>query len=189
MGQVIVKMRKTVYFITGNKSKFKEAKLILNGHINLVQKDLKLNETRTLDQEQVVLEKAKQAFQKLKKPVLVDDTGIYFEAYKNFPGTYTKTLFQSLGFKGVERLLNGNRKAQFKTLVCYTDGKNTKVFSGVWKGKIARKISRMFNPDWEYNSIFIPAGCKRPLSEISFSERSKKSHRRKAFNKLMRHLK
>ena len=181
-------MRK-IHFITGNKSKFKEAKLILSD-ITLIQKDLKLTEPKTLNQEEVVLEKAKQAFKKLRKPVLVDDTGIYFEEFKSFPGTYTKTLFKAIGFKGVERLLkNANRKAHFKTLLCYKDKKTTKIFEGIWKGKIISNISKMFNPDWEYNSIFIPKNFKKPLSEISLEERAKHSHRKKAFNSFIKYLK
>ena len=43
--------------------------------------------------EKVVLEKARTAFKKLKKPLIVDDTAIYFEEYKNFPGTYTNSVF------------------------------------------------------------------------------------------------
>jgi len=183
-------MKRKIYFITGNKSKFKEAKILLgNLNIDLVQKDLGLNEIKTLDQETVVLEKARQAFKKLKKPVLVDDTAIYFENYRNFPGTYTKTLFQSIGFEGVERLLKGvNKKAYFKTLICYKDNNVTKVFSGTWKGKIVNQISKMFNPDWQYNSVFIPAGFKKPLSEIPLEERAKNSHRKKALDSLKKYF-
>lgn len=183
-------MNRRIYFITGNKSKFEEAKLLLkNLNINMVQKDLKLDEIKTLDQEKVLLEKAKQAFKKLNKPVLVDDTAIYFENYENFPGTYTKSLFKSIGFEGVERLLkNVDRKAYFRTLVCYKDSKTTKIFSGTWNGKIVAQISKMFNPDWQYNSVFIPNGFKKPLSEINLEERAKQSHRKKAFDSLIKYL-
>jgi XTP/dITP diphosphohydrolase len=183
-------MKRNIYFITGNKSKFKEAKLLLdNTNANLVQKDLKLKEIKTLDQNKVVLEKARQAFKKLKKPVLVDDTAIYFEEHEAFPGTYTKYLFRSIGFKGVEKLLRGsNRNSYFQTLICYKDHKITKVFSGVWKGKIINQISKKFNPDWQYNSIFVPVDFKKPLSEIPLEERAKKSHRKKAFDTLIKYL-
>ncbi|MBI5149056.1 non-canonical purine NTP pyrophosphatase [Candidatus Pacearchaeota archaeon] len=179
---------KQVYFITENESKFKEARLILQ-NIKLVMKDLKLEEPKTLDQEQVVKNKAEQAFQKLKKPVIVDDTGIYFSEYKIFPGTYTKTLFQAIGFKGVEKLLDkANRDAYFKTIICYKDGKTEEIFFGIWKGKIVKEISKKFNPDWEYNSIFVPQNFNKPLSEISLQERAKFSHRKKALAKLAKFL-
>jgi len=182
--------KSTVYFVTSNKSKFQEAKKILDNPVKLVRKDLNLTEPKTLSQEDVFLEKARQAYSKLKKPVLVDDTGIYFEAYNDFPGTYTKALFKSLGFKGVERLLEGrNRKAYFKTLLCYKDKQTTTIFSGVWKGRIVKDVSKMFNPDWQYNSIFIPEGFKKPLSEIPLETRAKQSHRLKALQKFERFIK
>lgn len=181
---------KKVYFITGNKSKFKEARqIVLEANVSLVQKNLNLDETRSLDQKKVAVEKARKAFKKLKKPILVDDTALYFEEYKSFPGTYTKSVFQSIGFKGIERLLKGrNRKAYFRTFICYKDSKNEKIFSGVWKGRIIPKVSKKFNPEWEYNSIFVPSSSRKVLSEIPLEERAKKSHRKKAFNKLIKYL-
>jgi XTP/dITP diphosphohydrolase len=183
------KMKK-IYFITDNKSKFQEARMIMkNINIKLIQKNLKFEESRSLDQEEVAREKARQAFSKLRKPVLSDDTGIYFEEYKIFPGTYTKFLFQAIGFRGVESLLKGkNRKAYFKTLICYKDREQEKFFSGVWKGKIVSNISKRFDPDWQYNGIFLPENSTRVLAEISLAERAGKSHRKKAFDKLVKFL-
>ncbi len=183
-------MKKIVYFITTNKSKFEEASMVLcNSRIELVQKDIRLVEPQTIDQAEVVVRKAEQAFAILQEPVIVDDTGIYFDEYKNFPGTNTKTVFQTIGFKGVERLLAGaNRKAHFQTLLCYKDEHQTKVFCGVWPGMIVPRISKLFNPDWQYNSIFVPDGFGRPLSEISMEERSRMSHRKIALTKLAEYL-
>jgi XTP/dITP diphosphohydrolase len=182
--------KRKLYFITGNKSKFDEAQLVINNpNIKLLQKDLKLHEIQSLDQEKVVINKAEQAFSVLNKPVLVDDTGIYFEEYDNFPGTNSKVIFRTVGFKGVERLLNGtNKNAYFKTLMCYKDKDKTIVFSGIWKGRITDRISKMFNPEWQYSSIFIPEGYSVPLSEIPSEERARVSHRKKAFDEFKSYM-
>jgi XTP/dITP diphosphohydrolase len=176
------------YFVTGNKSKFSEAQAILKpSGVSLVQSDIKIIEPSMASQEEVVLEKARQAFENLKKPVIVDDTCIYFDAYKNFPGTLTKDLIDRIGFVGIKRLLNGLRKGvHFQTMVCYNDGKECKVFSGRWKGRIINIASKKVNPEWTYNSIFIPDGFNIPLSEIPMEERVKHSHRKKALLKMMR---
>lgn len=183
-------MRQRISFITGNKSKFREAKSIFDDmEIELAWESMELSEPQTTDQEAVVLAKAREAYAKLKRPVLVDDTGIYFEEYDNFPGTSTKILFETIGFRGIERLLAGaNRNAYFRTLICYKDRKTEKVFEGIWHGRIVDSVSKSFNPDWQYNSIFIPADCSRPLSEIPLEERAEKSHRRKAFDKIISHF-
>lgn len=180
-----------IHIITGNKSKFEEFKEILRGiNAELIQTDLKISETKTLDQEKVVREKARTAFEKLKKPVIADDTGIYFEEYKNFPGTYTNFVFEAIGFKGILKLLNkANKKAYFQTLLCYKDEEDEEVFAGKWNGKIITKISKKFNPDWQYNGIFLPDDCRKVLSEIPLEERANKSHRRKALDNLVKWLK
>ena len=181
-------MKKTIYFITGNKSKFREAKSILNGSgIVLIKKNLKLHEMKTTDQRKLVLEKANEAFRKIKKPLIVDDTGIYFDVYNNFPGTYTKFIFDTVGLEGIERLVDGtSRKAFFKTLICYKDKKRTKIFKGIWGGKITKNINRPFNQDWQYNNIFVPEGFTKHLSEISLTQRMKHSHRRKALDSFIK---
>jgi inosine/xanthosine triphosphate pyrophosphatase family protein len=39
-------------------------------------------------------DKAKKAFEKLKKPLIVDDSGIYFDEYPGFPGPLAKRVFK-----------------------------------------------------------------------------------------------
>jgi XTP/dITP diphosphohydrolase len=179
-----------IYYVTGNRSKFLEASSILKSEkMKLVQKNIELTEPQTHDQRKIVLEKARQAYEKMRKPVIVDDVALYFNAYPSFPGTFTKFLFPVLGYDGIRRLLKGQTKsAFFEILVCYKDRKVCKIFSGAWKGKILDNSSSKINPDWPYNSIFVPNGYSMPLSEIPNEERFRKSHRWKAFQKLMRYL-
>jgi len=127
-----------IYYITGNNSKFLEAKEIMkDSEVVLEQKDLKIQEIKSLEQEKVLLGKAREAFKQLKKPLIIDDVGIYFEEYPKFPGTFTKFLFEAIGFEGIEKLLAGkNRNAYFRILLCYKDTKSEKVFEGILKGKI-----------------------------------------------------
>ncbi|MFQ6010286.1 MAG: non-canonical purine NTP pyrophosphatase [Candidatus Aenigmatarchaeota archaeon] len=181
---------KKIIFVTGNRSKFEEASAILGEvGVELVQKNMEFKETRTLSQEEVVREKARLAYARLKRPVLADDTGIYFEAYSNFPGTFTRYVFSSLGFDGIKRLLKGkSRRAFFQTMVCLMDGKGCMVFSGKWRGRIISDGKRISNPDWPYNDIFVPDGFTLPLAKIPNDIRFKKSHRRKALAKLARYL-
>lgn len=179
-----------VFFVTGNKSKFEEAKAVLSGSsIKLDMKKIKLIEPKNENQKEVVLAKAEQAFKKIKKPVIVDDTAIYFRAYDLFPGTLTRYLFKRIGYGGIKSLLhNKTKKAYFQTMLCYRSKKSCVVFSGILKGKMSDKPKGTTNPDWQYNNVFIPENFSKPLSEIQNSERIKFSHRRKAFAKLLRGL-
>lgn len=155
-------------FVTGNQKKLEEAKKILEpSRIKVIGKELELEEPRSFDQTWVVLTKAKQAFDKLEKPLIVDDTAIYFEAYNNFPGTFTEYLFKAIGYEGILKLLEGkNKKAFVQSLICYIDSNQSRVFEGRLNGRITDKISDQKIPGLEFSSIFISEGCNRYLSEI-----------------------
>lgn len=179
-----------LYFVTRNESKFKEASSILkNVSIELVKISAELKEPKSLGQREVVLEKARQAYESVKAPLIVDDTAIYFKAIPGFPGAITKDLFQRIGFEGVQKLLTGlSKEAYFRTMICYKDEKECKIFSGICKGIILTEKSEKFNPDWPYNSIFVPNGFSKTLSEMTDGEREMISHRRKALEKIMKYF-
>jgi XTP/dITP diphosphohydrolase len=162
---------KEILFITGNQSKLEEAANIAKKYaVKIVGKELDLPELMTTEAEKILINKAKYAFDKVKKPLIVDDAGIYFEAYPNFPGVFTKFIIKLLGFEGVFKLLEGeSRKAYFKSIIGLIDGNLDKprLFEGTCKGKIAEKVSENFDPNFEFNSIFIPEGENRTFSEMT----------------------
>lgn len=177
-----------ICFVTANAGKLEEAKLFF-GKFNIKSQKLDLQESQSFSQEEIVLAKARQAYEILGCPVVVDDTGIYFEDFNSFPGTFTKYVFKALGHNGIIKLLEGtSRKAFFRTLLCYTDGNKTKIFEGVLHGTISSTVSSKINPSLPLNSIFIPEGSNRPLSELSEKEAQKFSHRAKALERLSRYL-
>lgn len=182
---------KTIYYITGNNSKFKEAKEILkNTGIKLIKKDLAVEELKSLDQKKVIIDKARKAYNKLKKPLIIDDVGIYFKEYNKFPGTFTRFLFEAIGFKGIEKLLAGkNRKAYFRILLCYKDNKSEIIFEGILNGKIIENTKPLANKNWQYDNIFIPENFNILLSKIPLKERAKFSHRKKALDKFINWMK
>jgi len=111
--------KKEILFITDNKSKLEEASKIANEYgIQVIGKKIKLPELMTPNEEEIIIEKAKYAFEKIKKPLIVDDAGIYFEAYPNFPGAFTKFIIKLLGFEGIFKLLEGkDKKAYFQCTI------------------------------------------------------------------------
>ncbi|MCX7616017.1 MAG: hypothetical protein N2Z68_01330 [Patescibacteria group bacterium] len=124
-------------FITGNKNKVLEARQILK-NFEIKQRTLNLSEIQSLKVEEVVKEKAKEAFKIVKKPVLVEDTSLEIKAWNNFPGALIKFLLESVGAQGIIKMLSGekNRFAVAKTALGLYDGKNLKVFVGKIEGTI-----------------------------------------------------
>lgn len=183
-------------FATGNKHKVQEIKKILGKKaktkqekIQLKQINLKINEPKINSIEKIAEAKAKQAFKKIKKPLITEDTGIYFTALKNFPGTEPKRQFKRLGFNGLLKKLEGKkRNAYYKTVICFFDGKKTKTFTGKLHGKITEKIYLENKDVMAYEKIFIPKGKKRVLAFFSRESKNKFSHRAKAAEKLKKFL-
>lgn len=134
--------------------------------------------------EEIAEAKARQAYAKIKKPLITEDTGIFFSAYKNFPGTRAKRVFLDIGFDGILKKLYGKRReAAFRTAICYTDGVREKIFTGELKGRIAGAPAGSASENVPYEKIFIPTGGGAPLSFMSRGEKNAISHRAQAARK------
>jgi XTP/dITP diphosphohydrolase len=176
--------KKIISFASSNTEKISEVKKLLGEMgIEVWPIETELFELRSEDQDKVAVGKAKTAYSIIKKSVIAEDTGVYFEAYTNFPGTFPSYMFKALGYGGLLKLLEGkNRKAHFKTIVAFYDGDELKTFVGICKGKIAEKPDSLqfLNPKLPYEAIFIPDGSDKLLSRYSKEEKNLISHRGKA---------
>lgn len=108
---------------TGNTWKFEQIAAVLRPDFACVQQAVDLVEPQTNDMLSVSRMKAYEAFQKVWWPVLVDDSGIYFDAYPNFPGVFSKYVFQSLGVEWLRRLFvdQPNIHAWYQCILSYMD--------------------------------------------------------------------
>lgn len=176
-------------FVTGNEGKFAQVRGFLKG-VEVEKLDVELREMQSLDQEEVVRDKALQALEIAKKPVVVEDTGIYFNAFPKFPGTLTKLVFKALGFKGIFKLLEGgDRRAYFKTIAAYASpGKEVKLFEGVLDGKISTVMREKVDPHLPFMQVFIPKGFDVPYVDIPEKDKARVTHRAKAFYALRDYL-
>ena len=174
-------------FVTGNEGKIKEAQEILGIPIEIVKAEL--DEIQSLDIELIAKRKAQDAFAKLQKPLLVDDAGLFIEAWNGFPGAMVKFIDVAGGNELLLKMLvaESNRRAYFKSCVGFHDGKTISVFSGEAHGSIA--TTQRGNNGWGYDPIFIPEGSEQTFAEMTTEEKNKISHRRKALTKLQSYLK
>ncbi len=82
-------MLKELFFVTTNPRKFHDIKgwlAQMAPEIELKQVFIELPELQSLDMHEVAFEKAKHAWNSIKKPLIIDDSGLYLERYNNFPG-------------------------------------------------------------------------------------------------------
>ncbi len=175
-----------ITFVTGNKNKLKEVEEILG--IKLKHQDIDLHEIQEVSVECVVEHKAKKAYELINKPVVVEDTGLCFDAFNGFPGALIKWMLKYAGKENICKILNGfSRNAKAVCAVGYYDGKNFQVFNGEIDGKIIDFPRGESSFGWDF--IFIPKGQDKTFAEMSLEEKNKISHRSKAWKKFKEFLK
>ena len=173
-----------ILFVTGNKHKLEEAKFVLAKYgIAVKQLNEEKFEHKDMSLEEVSRYNAEKFFEKYKLPVMVDDTGVFFEKYNNFPGNHPKMIFNMLGYKGLLKLTKDeSKKAYFKTVIAYKDKKTSKIFEGILNCTISEIVHDKDADVMPYERILLVDG--KPLSSMTRPQKNKISHRAKAFNKL-----
>ena len=168
-----------LFFVSSNYHKYQEAKKILRSFgINLKFFKYELEEIQSFSLQEIASKKAIQAFQKCKKPIIVEDDGLYINALYGFPGPYSSYVFKTIGNKGILQLLKQNRKAKFVSIISFCDDKNSKSF----EAKIDGNISKTQNGEgWGYDPIFIPKNLNKTFAELT--NKNELSHRYKALKK------
>ncbi len=160
-----------IFYATSNQMKFDEASQFFEKRlpvIELKKLDLDFDEIQTLDQKAIALYKAKQAWNYLKKPVLAEDAGIYFDAYNEFPGTLTKFVFNGLGYQGIFRLIDHNESATFKLTLVFIYGDNQhQIFQSSCPGSIihTKNTQRLYKIA-PFDPIFVPLGQTKSYSQL-----------------------
>ena len=123
-----------------------------------------------------------------------EDTGLEVEALNGAPGVKSARYAgePSNTRANIEKLLHQlknkqNRKAQFRTVISLLQNGVEKQFEGICKGEITLEPSG--ENGFGYDPVFIPEGSTKTFAEMNITEKNEYSHRRKAVEKLVAHLK
>jgi XTP/dITP diphosphohydrolase len=174
-------------FVTSNAGKLREAEAVLG--VRLDHHGLDLPELQSLDLEEVVRHKARTAFERLRRPVLVEDTALELAGMKGFPGPLVRFLLDSVGPDGISRLsvCFGDATATARCIAGATDGDETVLGTGVVTGEIA--ASPRGGRGFGWDGVFVPeAGGGRTYAEMDEETKNAISHRRLALQDLRRAL-
>ncbi|HSX17793.1 MAG TPA: non-canonical purine NTP pyrophosphatase [Candidatus Saccharimonadales bacterium] len=155
-------MRK-ITFISGNQFKVN----LLTDYLGLAVDhiDLDLDEIQSFDLREIIEYKAKQAYELIKKPVLVEDNALEIKALGRLPGPFIKWFLQELGDEGICRILDGFPERGAYASVCYGyyDGDLLKKFYGGLNGSI---VDRPRGKGHGWNTIFIPEGSSKTYAQM-----------------------
>lgn len=171
-----------IIFATTNQNKLREAEEILGIEIKSVK--LNIDEIQTLNPEESIRKKASSAYHILGKPVLVEDTSLFFDAWNGLPGVFIDYFLKTVGIKGLLKMMKKekNRKAEAVTFLGIFDGKDYKVFKGRIKGRIPLEPKGKRGFGWD--PIFIPEGFSKTFAQLDANEKNRISMRRRALTKL-----
>jgi len=176
-------MLKKISIATSNDKKVEGIRNVLGIEVEKVQLDLP--EIQSVDIKEVVSFSAKDAYSKTKIPVLVNDTGLFVEAWNGLPGAlitwFTK---YTVGVRGMLKMLESeeNRRVTAKTAYAFYDGKEVRIFEGKVDGVLTRE--ERGNNGFEWDTIFLPNGYKKTFAEMTPSEKDAVPYYRTALYKL-----
>ena len=171
-----------VIFITGNQRKVDYLKRWLELPVH--HHKLDLDELQSLDTRVVAEHKARQAYDILKKPVLIEDTALTFTAMGRLPGTYIKWFLEEIGPEGLCKIADSlAQRTAFATVTyAFCDGRDVHYFTGRVDGVVAPKPRGDGGMGWD--PTFIPEGSTKTFAEMTPEEVTQFSPRVRAIKPL-----
>jgi len=149
---------------------------------------LPYDEVQTSDLEEVVNKGMDEIISKGVRNFIVDDTGLFIDSLKGFPGVWSAYAQKTIGNRGILKLLEGaeDRGAEFRCCIgCDIDGRRV-VVTGVCRGFITD--SEKGTDGFGFDPIFSPDG-KLTFAEMSIEDKNGMSHRGNAVRLLIDELK
>jgi len=169
-----------VLFASSNTHKYEEAeKILAEFDIELGFFQTELVEIQDDSLSKIALQKAENAYEKCKKPVIVEDDGLFIDSLSGFPGPFSSYVFKTIGNNGILKLVGDDRDAQFRAVIAYCDSnKKPILFESNVFGKISKNLQ---GNGWGYDPIFVPENQTKTYAELA--EKNKLSHRYESLKK------
>jgi XTP/dITP diphosphohydrolase len=158
-----------ILLATSNEHKAKAVQSMLGRPVQHINIDLP--EIQALDVRQVIEHKAREAYLRVGKPVLVEDTSLAVHAWNGLPGALIRWFLETVGNEGICKMLAGYEQVEATAETClgYFDGEAFVCFSGLVEGWIARQPRGQNGFGWD--PIFIPRGWDKTFAEMMPEEK------------------
>jgi XTP/dITP diphosphohydrolase len=135
---------KEISFVTSNRNKYEEMTLLGKSHgikvkwIKYPKFEIQANSLESIAEFSAIA-----AYSVFSTPLIVEDSGLFIDALKGFPGPYSAQAYKTIGLEGMIKLLSGSsdRSARFECVICYASPTGLRVFKGIMNGSIAKQIS------------------------------------------------
>jgi len=186
-----------IVFATNNEHKLKEIRHLLGDSFTLLSlTDININDDipeNEPDLEGNALHKARHIYKLVNMNVFADDTGLEIDALGGLPGVHSARFAgeSKNSDANIEKVLKmmgdtPGRRARFRTVIALVlDGKEY-VFDGIVSGTIIKE--KRGKEGFGYDPVFVPDGSDLTFAQMPLDEKSRISHRSRAFEKLRNFL-
>lgn len=171
---------KKAIYLTGNKEKFEEAKYTFNEKygfdIEIKNPDFEIIEIQAKSCKEVVAFSVKYACEKLGRPCIKSDSGLYIDTLGGLPGPYNAYFDKQIGVEKFLELFKNetNRKARLEDCFAYCEpGEEPIIFTGGGTGTISAEARGNLGR-W-HDKFYIPDGETKTLSELREIDRDYES--------------
>jgi len=178
---------KVAFLVTGNLNKFHEARLVFTEYkIATAMLNIDAVEIQDDKLENIAKASALDAVKKTKTPIIVEDAGLFIEALNGFPGPYSSYVYQTVGTRGILKLMGkeSQREAYFLSVVAFSSPKRPKptCFQGKVEGRIT--YEEKGKKGFGFDPIFEPFDAHgKTFAEMTTEQKNEYSHRAQALRK------
>jgi non-canonical purine NTP pyrophosphatase (RdgB/HAM1 family) len=152
-------------------------------------------------QQEIVENGAREIYQQIKQPIIVEDTIFCIDALGGKPGLTANDYLKEKGRQGILEEMKGikNRKAQIISIVCFYDGELFVSFKNVVHGEISKKeLYKEGEPIWVgptlipfgggFNAIFVSNKAKKTIAELTAEQGLEYGYREPNFKAVLNYI-
>lgn len=168
--------------VTGNPGKLREVERLLGYRPE--HEGIDLPEIQSLDILEILRAKAEEAWRRLARPLVVDETGLSLTALEGFPGPLVKWMLESVGAAGIARVAHrlDDPRATACCALLYRDADRELVAKAEVPGRLIAEPRGDGGFGWD--PIFVPDGQQRTYAEMSADAKDRCGHRGRAWRDL-----
>ena len=172
--------------VTTNPGKLAEARRLAGPGLEAAAIDLP--EIQSLELRAVLEEKARAAWARLARPLVVEETGLELAALNGFPGPLVKWMLRAVGAQGIARVAldRGAPGATARCALMLRNGGGSVTAEGATRGVLVLPPRGAGGFGWD--PVFQPEGETRTYGELPAATKDEIGHRGRAWRALLAKL-
>ena len=169
--------------VTGNSDKRLEAERILGCVIETV--DVDLPEIQSNDLIEVLKFKGEEAWRRVDRPLVVEETGLELNALNGFPGPFIKWMLAKVGAEGVARTAAalGDTSVTARCAFLYRDEDGIVVAEGRAPGNLV--LPPRGDTGFGWDPVFVPEGEEATCAQLGDEVKDRIGHRGQGWQALL----